>query len=125
MGRSASSDARLSAGAGEPRDSATRGARDSQTFNAAWELCPSAVTDRPIQDCSAGGSKRVSGSKRRGSWLSRIATVVMAGLFLMSAAFPAHAAHRRRHRHHSVRLSGPLYHAELLMDADSGNVLYA
>jgi D-alanyl-D-alanine carboxypeptidase (penicillin-binding protein 5/6) len=68
----------------------------------------------------------VSGAEWRGSRLRRVATFAIAGMILMAVVDPAQAAHRRQHRrHHTVRIGGPLYHAELLMDADSGNVLYA
>lgn len=45
----------------------------------------------------------------------------------MAWASPTSAAARprRHHRHHAYRGSGPLYHAELLEDADSGSVLFA
>jgi D-alanyl-D-alanine carboxypeptidase (penicillin-binding protein 5/6) len=46
-------------------------------------------------------------------------------MILLGVVDPAQAARRHHRSHHSVRLAGPLYHAELLMDADSGNVLYA
>lgn len=53
----------------------------------------------------------------------------MGSLMLMPAGV-VHAGsthHKRRHHqphHHAVYLGGPLHHAELLMDADSGNILY-
>ena len=47
-------------------------------------------------------------------------------MIAVGQATPVQAASMRHHRrHHAVYLGGPLYHAELLMDADSGNVLYA
>ena len=58
------------------------------------------------------------------SWLSGI--LALAGVVALGSAGPASASvSRRHHRHRAYRGSGPLYHAELLEDADSGSVLFA
>jgi serine-type D-Ala-D-Ala carboxypeptidase (penicillin-binding protein 5/6) len=59
--------------------------------------------------------------------LSRLSGMLaLAAVLALGAASPASAARsRRHHRHHAYHGSGPLYHAELLEDADSGTVLFA
>lgn len=51
------------------------------------------------------------------------------GIGLLGETRPAmatHTIHHRRRHHHTVsHAAGPMYHAVLLMDADSGKVLYA
>jgi serine-type D-Ala-D-Ala carboxypeptidase (penicillin-binding protein 5/6) len=60
--------------------------------------------------------------------LSRLSGILaLAGLVAFGSAHPAMAARVRRHhrRHYEYHTSGPLYHAILLEDADTGSVLYA
>lgn len=56
------------------------------------------------------------------SWLGGI--LALASVMALGSASQASAS-RRHHRHRAYRESGPLYHAELLEDADSGSVLFA
>jgi serine-type D-Ala-D-Ala carboxypeptidase (penicillin-binding protein 5/6) len=51
--------------------------------------------------------------------------LTLAGVFAIAPARPAMASHVRHHRHHSYSGTAPMYHAALLVDADSGSVLYA
>jgi D-alanyl-D-alanine carboxypeptidase (penicillin-binding protein 5/6) len=69
----------------------------------------------------------VDGLRKMG-WLGGILAV--AGVFAILWAGPACASRGRRHYHHRRFVhhhvaAGPLYHAEVLEDADSGAVLYA
>jgi serine-type D-Ala-D-Ala carboxypeptidase (penicillin-binding protein 5/6) len=62
--------------------------------------------------------------RRRGRWRWR-GIFVPLGIGLLGQFCPADAAVGRRHHYAHHRSSIPMYHAELLMDADSGNILYA
>ncbi|MGH7933870.1 MAG: D-alanyl-D-alanine carboxypeptidase family protein [Candidatus Binataceae bacterium] len=55
--------------------------------------------------------------------------MILTAIIALSSARPAAASYRRHHRRHHARRHHvarvPLYHAELLEDADTGRVLYA
>ncbi len=58
--------------------------------------------------------------------LSRLTGVVaLTAAMALTTTGPAMARTRRHHRHHAYHTSGPVYHAVLLEDADTGNVLFA
>jgi len=62
----------------------------------------------------------------RSRCLSRLSLILaLAGVVALAWTPPASARTRRHHRHYAYHGSGPLYHAELLEDADSGSVLLA
>ena len=62
--------------------------------------------------------------ERRWGWWWQSSLFIPLGIILLQVN-PASAAIRHRRYHHAQRRVVPMYHAELLMDADSGTVLYA